>query len=227
MSTSRFDCRAVLFDLDGVLADSTALVDEVWRAWAHEKGLDGDTVMKVSHGRRAEEVVRSLAPHLSAPDEVTRIEEREIAEISRVAAIAGADALLRSLPSGSWAVVTSGTTPLATGRLRALGFPFPDVLITADDVAEGKPHPEGYLAAALRLGAEAADCIVIEDAPPGIEAARTGGMTPIGVTTTYEPAALAAADTIVASLEQIRVIRVQGDGRELPLISLTVEGSKS
>ncbi|MGH2820823.1 MAG: HAD family hydrolase, partial [Actinomycetota bacterium] len=109
-----FGCRAVLFDLDGVLADSTRAVDGVWRAWARERGLDGDAIMRVAHGRPAREIVSHFAPHLSAEEEVASLEEREASDPAGLVAIAGAEDLLRALPGASWAVVTSGTTPLAT-----------------------------------------------------------------------------------------------------------------
>jgi mannitol-1-/sugar-/sorbitol-6-phosphatase len=191
-----------LFDLDGVLADSTALVDRVWRAWADERGLDATEIMKIAHGRPAVEVIRAVAPHLSAEAEVRLLEERE-GDASGVAAIAGATDLVRALPEKSWAVVTSGTTPLARSRLATVGLPAPPVLITADDVTRGKPDPEGYLAAARRLGAAPEQCVVLEDSPAGIEAARAAGMPVIGVTTTYPADALKGVDALVDSLEAI------------------------
>lgn len=219
--TSRWSCGALLFDLDGVLADSTALVEKVWRAWARERRLDGDEVMAVAHGRRAEEVVRSVAPHLATEQEVAFLEDRE-ASTAGIRAIAGARALVTSLPERSWAVVTSGTTVLATARLEALGFPPPAALVTADDVARGKPDPMGYLAAAGALGVLAHDCVVIEDAPPGIEAARAAGMRAIAVTTTYAAEQLAAADVVCSTLEAVRLERVRrADG--LPLLDLAIE----
>jgi len=223
MEDMRLTCRAVLFDLDGVLADSTRVVDEVWRAWATERGLDGDEIMRVAHGRPAKEVVTHFAPDLSVDDEVALLEEREAADTSGLVAIAGAQDLLESLPAGSWAVVTSGTRPLATRRFEGLGLPLPEVLVTADDVTAGKPHPEAYFSAARRVGAEPVDCVVIEDAPAGIEAGRAAGMAVIGVTTTYHPSDLAGADAIVATLEQLAARTVR-EGVRLPLIELSLSG---
>jgi sugar-phosphatase len=217
-------CRAVLFDLDGVLVDSTGVVEEVWRDWASKRGLDGNDVMRQAHGRPAKEIIARYAPHLHAETEVGLLEEREAANSASLVSIAGARDLVESLPPESWAVVTSGTTPLATSRLRGIGLPIPRVLITADDVDNGKPDPEAYLRAAGDLGVASADCVVIEDAPAGIEAGLAAGMRVIAVTTTFAPADLGRAHGIVATLEHVaaRVI----DGRvQPPLLELAVTPS--
>ncbi|MFN2490158.1 MAG: HAD-IA family hydrolase [Actinomycetota bacterium] len=214
-------CRAVLFDLDGVLADSTGVVDRVWRAWADERGLDGAAIMKTAHGRPAAEVIRAVAPHLSAEAEVELLEKREAGD-SRVVAIAGSSEFVASLPRSSWAVVTSGTTPLASARLVAIGLPDPPVLITANDVDKGKPNPEGYLAAARRLGAAPRDCVVIEDSPAGIEAARAAGMAVIGVTTTYPAEELTGVDALVETLAAVTLGRANDKDDGPPELELIV-----
>jgi sugar-phosphatase len=117
----------------------------------------------------------------------------------------GAVALVHSIPEGRWGVVTSGTPLLASARLRFCGLPVPKVLVTADDVAHGKPHPEPYLKGAEWLGFTPADCLVIEDAPAGIRSGRAGGMKVVGITSTYPASKLGEADAVVAGLAQIRV----------------------
>jgi len=204
-----FDCAAILFDLDGVLVDSTRSVERQWRAWALEQGLNGDQVANVSHGVRAIEVIRAVAPHLDAEAEVRKLESREANDRDGVAVMPGAIHLVRSIPDGRWCVVTSGTRHLATARLQLAGIPLPRVLITADDVTHGKPHPEPYLKGAQLLGVEPAECLVIEDAPAGIQSARTGGMKAIGLTSTYPASALTQANLVVKNLTQIQV-RVNG-----------------
>ena len=204
-----FDCAAILFDLDGVLVDSTRSVERQWRAWALEQGLNGDQVANVSHGVRAIEVIRGVAPHLDAEAEVRKLESREANDRDGVAVMPGAIDLVRSIPDGRWCVVTSGTRHLATARLQLAGIPLPRVLITADDVTHGKPHPELYLKGAQLLGVEPAECLVIEDAPAGIQSARTGGMKAIGLTSTYPASALTQANLVVKNLTQIQV-RVNG-----------------
>ena len=200
-----FRCAAVLFDLDGVLVDSTRSVERQWRAWAREQGIDGDKVMAVAHGVRTIEVIRAVAPHLDAEAEVRKIESREADDRDDVVVMPGAVELVHAIPEGRWCVVTSGTRPLASTRLRLAGIPVPKVMITAEEVANGKPHPEPYLKGAELLGANPEECLVIEDAPAGIQSARAGGMRVIALTSTYPALALGEADAVVEKLAQIQV----------------------
>jgi sugar-phosphatase len=200
-----FHCAAILFDLDGVLVDSTRSVERQWRIWAREQGIDGDKVMAVAHGVRTIEVIRAVAPHLDAEAEVRKLESREADDHDGVIAMPGAFDLVESLPKGHWGVVTSGTRLLATERLHLFGIPIPKVMVTADDVALGKPHPEPYLKGADLLGLNPAKCLVVEDAPAGIQSARASGMKVIGLTSTYAARALQHSDAVIGKLAQIRV----------------------
>jgi mannitol-1-/sugar-/sorbitol-6-phosphatase len=207
-----FHCSAILFDLDGVLVDSTGSVDRQWRIWARERGIDEEKVMAIAHGVRAVEVVRAVAPHLDPETEVGKLESREAADRDAVAVMPGAIELIAAIPAGLWGVVTSGRRHLATGRLQLAQIPFPKVLVAADDVSNGKPHPEPYLKGAELLGAKPADCLVIEDAPAGIRAAHAGGMKVIALTSTYPASALSRADLVIRKLDQIEV-RLEGAQR--------------
>jgi mannitol-1-/sugar-/sorbitol-6-phosphatase len=200
-----FRCAAVLFDLDGVLVDSTRAVERQWRIWAREQGIDEEKVMAVAHGVRAVEVIRTIAPQLDAEAEVRKLESREADDQDGVAVMPGAVALVRAIPEGRWCVVTSGTRHLASARLRRFGIPAPKVLITADDVANGKPHPEPYLKGAEGLGMKPAECLVVEDAPAGIRSAHAGGMKVIALTSTYPASELSEADAVIPELERIKV----------------------
>lgn len=200
-----FACAAILFDLDGVLVDSTRAVDREWREWAERKGVDGDAIMAIAHGVRTVEVIRRVAPHLDAEAEASAIENHEAGDQRGVTVMPGAADLLRTIPEGRWGVVTSGSRLLATNRLRYCGLPVPKVLVTSDDVTHGKPHPEPYLKGAAQLGFNPADCLVIEDAPAGIESARAAGMKVIGITSTYAAAKLRDADAVIGRLVEIRV----------------------
>jgi sugar-phosphatase len=200
-----FRCSAILFDLDGVLVDSTRSVERQWRIWAREHGIDGDKVMAVGHGVRAVEVIRAVAPHLDAEAEVKRLESREADDRDGVVVMPGAVELVSVIPEGRWCVVTSGTRHLASARLRLAGIPLPKVLVAAEDVASGKPHPEPYLKGAELLGMNPGECLVIEDAPAGIRSAHAGGMKAIALTSTYPASALGEADAIVQRLAQIQV----------------------
>jgi sugar-phosphatase len=200
-----FICSAVLFDLDGVLVDSTRSVERQWRIWAREQGIDAEKVTAVAHGVRAVEVIRTVAPHLDAEAELRELESREADDHDGVAAMPGAAELVRAIPEARWGVVTSGTRHLASARLRLFGIPVPRVMITADDVANGKPHPAPYLKGAELLGASPAECLVIEDAPAGIQSAHASGMKVIALTSTYPAAALNEADIVIAKLDRIQV----------------------
>jgi mannitol-1-/sugar-/sorbitol-6-phosphatase len=207
-----FSCAAILFDLDGVLADSTRAVDREWREWAARKGVDGDAIMAIAHGVRTIEVIRRVAPHLDAEAEAIEIENHEAHDQHGVFVMPGAAELVGSIPEGRWGVVTSGSRLLATNRLRHCGLPIPEVLVTSDDVTNGKPHPEPYLKGAERLGFDPVECLVFEDAPAGIQSARAGGMKVVGIASTYKADALGHADAVIGKLGEIKVTS-NGAGR--------------
>jgi sugar-phosphatase len=210
------ECRAILFDMDGTLVDSTPVVERQWKHFAERYGLDYREIMKISHGRRNQETIRIIAPQLATPEIFAEFDALEIEDHGGVAAVGGSADLLARLAEGEWAVVTSASRALARSRLKAVQLPVPNVLIGADDVANGKPHPEGYLAAARRLGVDRRSCVVFEDTVPGLEAARAAGMRGIGVTTTFSQGELAPADC-VASLAGVGIERLGGGQLRLKL----------
>jgi len=192
--------QAILFDLDGVLVDSTTCAGRIWKGWAQEQGLDPERMVQLAHGRPTIETVRMVAPQLDAKFETAKIEEREINDVEGLKALPGARELLTSLPPERYAIVTSGSRRLATARLRAAGLPVPEKMITADDITHGKPNPEPYLKGALLLGYKPEDCLVFEDAPAGIRAGKAAGMTVIAFPTTFPLEALSEADCVAESL---------------------------
>lgn len=199
-----FACSAILFDLDGVLLDSTRVVARQYTRWAQENGIEPAEVLKAAHGVRTLEVVRRVAPHLDAEAETRKIEQREAAA-TEIVAMPGAVALLGSIAKGRWCVVTSGSHYLATTRMRRSGVPIPDVLVTADDVRHGKPDPEPYRKGAELLGVDPAQCIVVEDAPAGIRSAHAAGMKVLSLPTTFPVSELHEADVVVSGLPAIKV----------------------
>jgi mannitol-1-/sugar-/sorbitol-6-phosphatase len=199
-------CKAILFDLDGVLVNSAELVERTWRVWASRHQLDAEKVIAVAHGRRTVETVRILAPHLAVDAEVAALESSEIITSEGVYEIPGARELLVLLSPETWAVVTSGIRAVAEFRIRLTGLPMPSVMICAEDLSRGKPDPEGYLTAAMRLGQLPKDCVVIEDAPAGIEAAHNAGMCVIAIAATYPADQLRAADLVVELLTDLSVV---------------------
>ena len=214
MTTIR--CQAMLFDMDGVLVDSTDAVARVWRKWAIARGFDPDEVVRAAHGRPSIDTVRDFLPNADSNAENLEVERQEIEDIEGVVPIAGAQDLVKSLPAGRWTVVTSATRPLAEVRLRVAGIPVLPTLITSGDIRQGKPHPEPYLKAAARLGFPAPDCIVVEDAPAGIRAGKAAGARVIGFPTTSDRAELkqAGADWVVRNCADITAVL---DGNSLLL----------
>ncbi len=204
--------RGVLFDLDGVLIDSTPCVTRVWRTWAAEHGLDPDYVVHVAHGRRSIETIQKVAPSLRAEEENKEVERRELNDTDGIVVFPGARELLRSLPANSWTIVTSGTRALATKRMQVSGLPVPAHFVSADDVTLGKPHPEPYLRGAECIDLNPTECLVVEDAPSGIRAAHAAGMKVLAVPTTYSRPELSEADGVLDRLLQLRASLV-GDGR--------------
>ena len=217
----RFECRAILFDLDGVLVDSTSYVEQQWRRWASAKGLQPEPFLRVCHGRRALETIRLAAPHLDAEAEVAAFRPDEGTEGMAIGPVEGAAHILELLPAGSWAVATSGPRRDATERLRRAGLPAPDVLVCAEDVLRGKPSPDVYLKAAAGLGVAPADCLVIEDAPAGVEAARAAGMKVLALTTTHRIEEL-QADACTSSLAGIHLGRIDQNARAGRVLELFV-----
>lgn len=200
-------CSALLFDLDGVLIDSTPAVARVWRRWALEHRLDPETVVRVAHGRPSRTTIRELLPNsdIDIDRENREVERREMEDLDGVVLLPGARQLLNVLPPERWTIATSCTRPLAEVRLRAAGLPSPRNMITSSDVTIGKPDPEPYLKAAAHLGFAASNCIVVEDAPAGVRAGKAAGARVIAFLTTAIRRDLedAGADWIVQNCAEI------------------------
>jgi mannitol-1-/sugar-/sorbitol-6-phosphatase len=191
---------AIVFDLDGVLLDSTEATERAWRRWADERGIEPGGFLPTIHGRPSREVIGEHAPELDAAAEARRLDALE--EAGELKAFDGALECIELAQQGPWAIVTSGDGR-AGARLRDAGLPVPEVLVTADDVTNGKPDPEPYARAAEALGVAPGECVVVEDAPAGITAAKRAGMRVIAVTTTYDADALGEADVVVGSMREV------------------------
>jgi mannitol-1-/sugar-/sorbitol-6-phosphatase len=196
----------LLFDLDGTLVDSRAVVERQWRRLCERLGLDFADVLAVLHGVRSADVIRAFAPHADVEAEAAALDAAEEEDSEGLEVVRGAAEVLARLPRGEWGVVTSGHRSLAQQRLRVVGLPVPEVMVCGDEVANGKPDPEGYLAAARLLGARPAACIVFEDAPAGVQAALAAGMRVVGITTTHPGSALSGATVVIDDLREFDAV---------------------
>jgi sugar-phosphatase len=206
-SVPKIECRALLFDMDGVLIDSTAAVARVWRRWASERGFDPETVASQAQGRPSITTIRELLPHADHLAENREVERREIEDLAGVTACPGALEILSRLPADLWALVTSSTKPLAEVRLRAAGLPVPKLFVTGNDVVNGKPHPEPFLKGAALVGFPPDQCIVVEDTPAGIRAGKIAGARVLAFRTTMPDSELQAAgpDWVADDCDDLRV----------------------
>jgi len=216
-------CGGLLFDLDGVLADSTPAVARVWTIFANKYGFDPEETVRRAHGRPSMATIQELLPSANHIAENAVLERMEIEDIEDVVALPGAAELLHALPADKWTVVTSCTRALALVRLRTAGLPIPAQMVTSNDIVNGKPSPEPYLKGAELLGLAAADCVVVEDAPAGIRSGKAAGARVIAVQTTERDSLLreAGADWIVNTCASVYVAGEARDGN-ITLVLQTV-----
>jgi len=173
--------KALLFDLDGTLVDTTDAVEQLWSQWANKHGLDKEAIFAEIHGTRGEYIVEKFAPHLDLEDELQQLFAHELQLVDHVTAVPGAKLLLDQLDGMPWGIVTMSTKSSALKKLRVAGLPIPHILVTADDVKQGKPHPSPYLKAAQWLGICPDQCLVFEDAKAGIESGINAGMSVVQI----------------------------------------------
>ncbi len=202
---------ALIWDMDGTMVDTR---EAHWLAWkevltAEKYDLNRETFLK-TFGQRNDAILRNLLGEALSDAEVVRIGDakeeafREVLKVEGVKLLPGAAHIINLAETNGWpqAVVSSAPRKNITAILEALNCVDTfAVLVCAEDVRQGKPHPEGCIAAALKLGVSPSNCIVLEDAPAGLDAARNAGMACIGVLSTHDY--LTDADLIVNSLEEI------------------------
>ena len=219
---TKIDCQGLLFDLDGVLVDSTPAVARVWTIWARKHGFDPEETVRQAHGRPSLATIRELLPYADHAAENALVERMEIEDVSDVTPLCGTLELLASLPTNRWTVVTSCTRALALVRLRVAGLPVPDKMVTSTDIVNGKPHPEPYLKGAGLLGLAPRDCVVFEDAPAGIRSGKAADSRVVAFQTTESDELLreAGADWIVKDASAVRVAAGNGT-RDISLVLRT------
>lgn len=213
--------RAILFDLDGVLADSSSSVVSHWETFASWYGLPPARLLAEMHGRRADDLMRDYLDPELVPEAYERFVALEANDCNGTRALPGARQLLAALAPSEWAVVTSGARVVAEGRLRAASLPMPWLLVSADDVACGKPNPEGYLMAAAALSVPVSACLVVEDSPTGMRAGRAAGCSVLGLVTTHAPEQVMRLCDALA--QDLGAVAVERGGRG---IELTVNGAR-
>lgn len=201
--------RGILFDMDGVLISSIGSVERTWEKWSLARGIDPAIAIRTAHGRRAIEAVRLLRPDLNDLEELEWLEKMELEDNAGLGALGGVCSILEELPERYWTVVTSATERLARSRMAHAGIPVPARIVSADLVANGKPHPEPYLKGAELLGLAPTDCLVIEDSASGATAGHAAGCKVLATLFSHALEDLIDADWVVRSLEDVRV-RIDG-----------------
>lgn len=217
------ECKGFLFDLDGTLVDSLPAVERAWINWAKRRGINPQDVLDFIHGKQAITSLRHFMPGESEEaiqQEFLLLEQVEAQDTDGVTALPGAAALLERLNrlDISWAIVTSGSIPVATARRNAGGLPQPEVFITAEQVKHGKPQPDAYLLGAERLGLAPQDCVVVEDAAAGILSGLAAGCQVIAVNAPADAPKLDQVDLLLTSLEQIAVSKTE-QGAAISLVA--------
>jgi len=200
---------AILFDMDGVLLDSRPVVERTWRRWAARHRVPVEPILRVAHGRRTWDTLREAVPELATREEVDWLDAAELEDFDGIRPIPGARELLQALPAARWTIVTSAGRELAARRLAAVGLELPDSAVSSEAITRGKPAPDGYQLAASRLGANPQACLVVEDAPPGIQAGKSAGARVLALTTTHAAEQLGRADLILPDLTSVRVLAGQ------------------
>ncbi|HBS5677653.1 sugar phosphatase [Klebsiella sp. 141240] len=209
-------CKGFLFDLDGTLVDSLPVVERSWCKWGDRFGIPHDEILGFIHGKQAITSIRHFMPGRSEEDiqaEFRFLEQIEATDIEGIVALPGALSLLNTLNEAGipWAIVTSGSIPVAHARHRAAGLPMPKVFVTAEQVKKGKPAPDAYLLGAELLGIPAQQCAVVEDAPAGLLSGLAAGCRTIAVNVPADAPRLDEAELVLTTLESLRIER-QADG---------------
>lgn len=205
--TVSLECAAILFDMDGTLVDSTAVVERAWGWWAKRHHIPMPELLKYSHGRPTLDTMEHFLPGRDHSVEAVEMLDYEETQVDGIIPVRGAVDAMSAAKQGRWGVVTSASRRLAEIRLTAAGLTAPRILVAADQISRGKPDPEGYLTAADYLGVSPAGCLVFEDTGPGVDAGRRAGMQVVGLLTTV-PREQLACEWVVRTFDDVRVSAV-------------------
>jgi sugar-phosphatase len=204
-------CKAVLFDMDGTLVDSTRVVELAWGWWAARHDLPVQAVLSFSHGRPTIATMERFFSARDHTEELKEMERYEEMQLEGIVAVPGAAQVVHALQNHPWGIVTSAWRTLAEARIIAASLPLPNVIVPVDEIRNGKPDPEGFLHAAERLGAAPEECLAFEDTRPGIEAGLNAGMQVVGLLTTVPAEQLRHRPLI----RDFRDVTIQFDGDRL------------
>lgn len=213
-------CKGFLFDLDGTLVDSLPAVERAWTQLAQRINVPVQDVLDFIHGKQAITSIRHFmqgASEEAIQQQFAWLEQREAEDVEGVRVLPGALELLTYLNEANipWAIVTSGTIPIAYARLRAASLPEPGIFVTAEQVPRGKPEPDPYLLGARLLGFEPEECVVVEDAPAGVQSGLAAGCHVIAVNPPSDTPRLEHADYVLSSLSELLVQKTDDGGIEI------------
>jgi beta-phosphoglucomutase len=209
MNEHKNGTRAVLWDVDGTLIDSR---EYHWLSWHGALAAENFRVTREqferTFGRRNEEILGAYFPHYDA-SEVARVGEakevayRELVRAGGIELLPGVRGWLERLRAEGWLQALASSAPRLNLDAIVYALDLEDfftAVASAEDVTEGKPSPQVFLAAASKLRVEPSACVVVEDAPAGTEAARRAGMRSIGVLSSHGEL---TADIVVRTLEEL------------------------
>ena len=210
--------RAFVFDMDGTIVDNMAFHTRSWITFFERRGkaVDADEFFRTTAGRQGQEIIRSHLEQELADDEVaTLIHEKEgvYRELyaPHLRAVSGFEDLIATARASGTKLAVATAAPPANIEFTLDGLDLRrhfDAIVGAADVARGKPHPDVFLEAARRCGVAPEHCIVFEDAPLGVEAARRAGMRAVVLTTTLPASSFAEFDNIVAIVNDFAALDV-------------------
>ncbi|QSH40695.1 HAD-IA family hydrolase [Lentisphaerota bacterium ZTH] len=203
----KITCKGMIFDVDATLVDTTNIINYVWKVWSKSKNRNFSEVYPHIHGRKINETLRCVCPSFENKKEEMKLTQKFAHEMKSAKSISGAHRFVQHISDIDWAIVTSGPRKIASTSLSAAGFNIPCVTICAEDVNNGKPHPEPFLKAVNKLGLLAHECVAFEDSPSGIASAKAAGCLTIALKTSHSCNDLQAADLVINDFNDIKVLR--------------------